>query len=358
MRIKRHRIIQEDFTRIASRNLPWSDLDGATVLITGGYGFIAAYIVETLLFLNDQGAMQNPIRLLVLGRRREKALQRFAAQAGRSDLQFIIQDVSDPLKVAADQRIDYMIHAASPASPKHFFADPVGTFKPHVIGMNHLLERARTANVRGFLLVSSVEVYGRFERSPAEPVTENRFGTLDPLELRACNAEGKRASETMCRAWAHQYRVPTRIARLAHTYGPGMALDDGRVFADFVANVVHNEDIVLKSDGTDLRVFCYLADAVAGLFTVLLKGETAKAYNVVNENGAIRICDLAHLLCDMFPEKALKVIRLDQAALANQVAWNNGFLVSAKKVRELGWEPWTSLESGFRRTILSYQKES
>ena len=358
MRTKPDGIVEEDLTRIVSVNLPWSDLDGATVLVTGAYGFIAAYIIETLLFLNDQGAMQNPIRLLALGRSREKALQRFAAHDGRPDLQFILQDVSDPLKVAAGQRIDYMIHAASPASPKHFFPDPVGTFKPHIIGMNHLLECARTANVRGFLLVSSVEVYGRFERTPTEPITEDRFGTLDPLELRACNAEGKRASETMCRAWAQQYRVPTRIARLAHTYGPGMALDDGRVFADFVANIVHNEDIVLKSDGTALRVFCYLADAVAGLFTVLLKGETANAYNVVNENGAIRIHDLAHLLCDMFPEKALKVIPLDHAALANQVAWNNGFPVSARKVRELGWEPWTSLESGFRRTILSYQTES
>lgn len=357
MKIRRHRVVEEDLTRIISVNLPWSDFDGTTVLVTGAYGFIAAYIIETLLFLNDQDAMQKPIKLLALARSREKALQRFRAHHGRPDLQFILQDVSDPLKVAASQRIDYIIHAASPASPKYFVPDPVGTFKPHVIGMNHLLERARHGNVRGFLLVSSVEVYGRFERTPTEPITEERFGTLDPLELRACNAEGKRASETMCRAWAEQYKVPSRIARLAHTYGPGMALDDGRVFADFVANVVHNEDIVLKSDGTASRLFCYLADAVAGLFTVLLKGEAANAYNVVNENGAIRICDLAHLLCDMFPEKALKVIHPDQAALANQVAWNNGFPVSARKVRKLGWEPWTSLESGFRRTILSYPSE-
>jgi nucleoside-diphosphate-sugar epimerase len=357
MRTNQHKIIQEDLTRIVSVNLPWSDLDGATVFITGAYGFIASYIVETLLFLNDHGAVQNPIKVLALGRSRKKASQRFAAHDGRPDLQFVLQDVSEPLKVAAGQRIDYVIHAASPASPKYFSADPVGTFKPHAMGMYHLLEHARTAKVRGFLLISSVEVYGKFEETPAEAVTENRFGTLDPLELRACNAEGKRASETMCRAWAHQYGVPTRIARLAHTYGPGMALDDGRVFADFVANVVQNEDIVLKSDGTALRVFCYLADAVAGLFTVLLKGETANAYNVVNENGAIRIYDLAHLLCNMFPGKALKVIPPDQVALANQVAWNNGFPVSARKVRELGWEPWTSLESGFRRTILFYQNE-
>ena len=355
MRINRHRTIEEDLARIVSAELPWPDLDGATVLITGAYGFIAAYIIETLLFLNEQKAMRNPIKVVALGRSREKALQRFAAHDGRPDLQFILQDVSDPLKLAADQRIDYIIHAASLASPKYFSPDPVGTFKPHVMGMYHLLERARNAEVRGFLFISSTEVYGKFEQTPAEAVTENRFGTLDPLELRACNAEGKRASETMCRVWAHQYGVPTRIARLAHTYGPGMALDDGRVFADFVANVVQNEDIVLKSDGTALRVFCYLADAVAGLFTVLLKGETANAYNVVNEDGEIRIFDLAQLLCGMFPEKGLKVIPLDRAVAANQVVWNNGFPVSAKKLRALGWQPRTSLESGFRRTILSYQ---
>ena len=354
-RIKRHRIIEEDLHRIVSAKLPWSNLDGTTVLITGAYGFIAAYIVETLLFLNEQKAMRNPIKVLAMGRSREKALRRFAAHDGRRDLQFILQDVSDPLKVPPNQQIDYVIHAASPASPKHYFADPVGTFKPHVIGMNYLLERARTADVRGFLLVSSVEVYGRFEKTPTEPVTEDRFGTLDPLELRACNAEGKRASETMCKAWAYQYGVPTRVARLAHTYGPGMALDDGRVFADFVANVIRNEDIVLKSDGTALRVFCYLADAVTGLLTVLLNGKTANAYNLVNESGAIRILDLAHLLCGIFPEKKLKVLPLDRPALGDQVVWNSGFRVSANKLRSLGWKPCTSLESGFRRTILSYQ---
>jgi UDP-glucuronate decarboxylase len=358
MSINRHRTIEEDLIRIVSAELPWPDLDGATVLITGAYGFVAAYITETLLFLNEQKAMRNPIKVLALGRSREKTHQRFAAHHARPDLQFILQDVSDPLKLAVDQRIDYIIHAAALASPKYFSPNPVGTFKPDVMGMYHLLERARTTEVRGFLFISSIEVYGKFERPPPNPITENQFGILDPLELRACYAEGKRACETMCRAWAHQYGVPTRIARLAHTYGPGMTLDDGRVFADFVANVVHNEDIVLKSDGSALRVFCYIADAVAGLFTVLLKGETANAYNVVNEECEIRIFDLARLLCDMFPEKALKVVPLDRAAAANQAVWNNGFPVSPKKLQALGWQPCTSLESGFRRTILSYQNEA
>jgi len=358
MSINRHRIVEEDLIQIVSADLPWSDLDGATVLITGAYGFIAAYITETLLFLNEKKVTGNPIKVLALGRSREKALQRFAAHGGRPDLQFILQDVSGPLKLAANQRIDYIIHAASLASPKYFSPDPVGTFKPDVIGMYHLLERARTTGVRGFLFISSIEVYGKFARTPSDPITENQFGILDPLELRACYAEGKRACETMCRAWAHQYEVPTRIARLAHTYGPGMTLDDGRVFADFVANVVHNEDIVLKSDGSGLRVFCYIADAVAGLFTVLLKGETANAYNVVNEECEIRIFDLARLLCDMFPEKALKVVPLGRAAAANQAVWNNGFPVSSKKLQALGWQPCTSLQSGFRRTILSYQNEA
>src|SRR3546814_1330299 len=126
---------------------------------------------------------------------------------------------------------------------------------------------------RGFLFISSSEVYGAV--SQEAPLEEKHYGVIDPATLRACYAESKRMGETMCIAWHQQYGIPTFIARPFHTYGPGLVPSDGRVFSDFVFNIVRNENIVMNSDGMARRAFCYATDAVVGLFSILLKGDPA-----------------------------------------------------------------------------------
>ncbi|MBI3891533.1 MAG: NAD-dependent epimerase/dehydratase family protein, partial [Candidatus Wallbacteria bacterium] len=246
-------------------------------MVTGANGFLPAYMVETLLYLNETHAAG--IRVLALVRDTARAAARFAAYAGRDDLRFQTQDLGLPLPPALSA--DVIIHAASQASPKFYDPDPVGTLKPNVIGTANLLDLARDCSAGHFLFFSSGEVYGQ----PAEPaglIGETARGYVDPTAVRSCYAESKRMAETMCVAWHHQFGVPVRIVRPFHTYGPGMRLDDGRVFADFVADIVQGRDILLQSDGSALRAFCYLADATVGFFTVLLKGKVAEAYNIGN----------------------------------------------------------------------------
>ena len=132
-----------------------------------------------------------------------------------------------------------------------------------------MLETAKADGSEGFLLLSSGDVYGH-RSDPSLPIDESSFGWLDPLNIRSCYGEGKRASETLCACWHVQYDLPAKIVRLSHTYGPGMRLDDGRVFADFVSDIVARRNIVMKSDGTACRPFCYLADVIVALFSVLL----------------------------------------------------------------------------------------
>lgn len=348
----RHPIIEEDLATITQLNLPWSELEGKTVLISGANGFLPAYMVETLLYLNET-RQRVATQVIGLVRNIAKAHARFAAYRNRPDLQFIVQDVSMP--VMTDGPIDYIIHAASQASPKYFGSDPVGTLSANVLGTYHLLMLAKTKQARGFLFFSSGEVYG-YVPPDQNPIHETTYGYLDPASVRACYAESKRMGETMCVAWAHQYGVPAKIVRPSHTYGPGMSLDDGRVFADFVANVVHNEDIVMKSDGSAVRPFCYLADATAGFFTVLFKGESGQAYNVANPDGEISILELANTLVALFPEKKLRVVRQPSPVESS------GYLRSPvtqgrpdiTKVRQLGWGPETSVPAGFTRTVRSF----
>lgn len=346
----RNRVVEEDLARITSADLPWDILEGKTVLISGANGFLPAYIVETLLYLNEI----NRLRISIVGlvRNREKALSRFRVYQGRDDLKFIVQDVCDPIIIS--HNVDFVIHAASQASPKYFGKDPVGTMSANLFGTHNLLSIAKENNSEGFLFFSSGEVYGQVEMANI-PTKETQYGYLDPATLRACYAESKRAAETMCIAWFHQFGIPAKIVRPFHTYGPGMSLDDGRVFSDFVADIIANNDIVLRSDGSAKRAFCYLADATLGFLTVLLNGENGQAYNVGNENGEVSVLDLAEQLAALFPNKGLHVIK-------HQAIQNEGYLKSAvsrtcpdtSKIRALGWEPITPIESGFRRTIESF----
>jgi UDP-glucuronate decarboxylase len=349
--IHRHPIIEEDLDQILSASLPWDRFAGKTVLVAGAAGFLPAYMVETLLRLNEQG--MKPVRVVALVRNLDRAQNRFAHLAGRGDLILRAHDVRSPLDW--DEAADFIVHAASPATPRHFSVDPLGTFEANVEGCRHLLKIAHDRVSEGFLFFSSGEVYGR-GNDEFIPTGENAFGFLDPTLIRSCYGEGKRAAETLCACWRHQHGVPTRIVRPFHTYGPGMALDDGRVFADFVSDALVGRDIQLKSEGTASRAFCYLADATLGFFTVLLKGEVGGAYNVGNDQAEIQIRDLAQCVANLRPELGLKVIR--QARTEGDAYMPSPIqrgCPDVSRLRALGWNPTYGVAEGFSRTIRSYQ---
>lgn len=346
----RHPVIEEDLRNIVSSGLPWDRLFGKTILISGANGFVPSYMVETLLYLNESA--DAGIRVVALVRNQQRAMRRLGHLAGRSDLTIVAQNVQDPY--GGPVAVDFVIHAASQASPKYYRSDPVGTLAANFVGTSRMLEVARDSRSEGFLFFSSGEIYGRIE-NPSIPVSETSFGYLDPLTVRSCYAEGKRGGETLCACWHSQFGIPTKIVRLSHTYGPRMDLNDGRVFADFVADVVAGRDIVMKSDGSARRPFCYLADAIEGIFTVMLRGENGEAYNV-GADSETSVLELAELLCHLFPERKCRVVRRERSP-------EDPYLVSSisgghfdiSKIRSLGWAPTTKVEKGFWRTVMSYE---
>ncbi|WP_342120263.1 NAD-dependent epimerase/dehydratase family protein [Pseudoduganella sp. OTU4001] len=347
--MQRHPIEAADMAAIVDGfGIDWAPLAGRTVCITGAAGFLPAYMVETMLYLNETRALG--IRVLALARSRPGFERRFAHHAGRSDLVFIEQDISQPFTL--DEQPDYIIHAASQASPKYYSSDPVGTLSANTLGTAALLELARRSHSRGFLYFSSSEVYGQPSRVPT---AEGDYGVVDPTNVRACYAESKRMGENMCVSWHHQHGVPVKIVRPFHTYGPRMQLDDGRVYADFVAAILRGENIALKSDGLATRAFCYSADAVAGFWRVLLEGAPGAAYNIGNPDGEISMRALGQLLVGLYPEKGLTLSYVERAAGDNYMpsAVARG-CPDIARAAALGWQPRTSLADGFRRTIESY----
>ena len=342
-------MIVEDFNQIKNSSIDWNRFENKTILITGANGFLPAYMVETLLLLNNDILKYSPCKVIALVRNEKHTKERFSNYLSDENLKIIVQDVANQINI--NEKIDYIIHAASPASPKYYNIDPVGVIMPNILGTKNTLELARKNNIEGYLYFSSGEVYGQL--NDGEVVNEDKYGYLDPTSVRACYGESKRMGENLCVSYGHQYNIPIKIVRPFHTYGPGMKLDDGRVFADFVKNIVNNEDIEMKSDGSARRTFCYLSDATVAFFKILLDGEKNNAYNMANAKVIISIKDLATILVNMFPEKKLKAVFSEQSKdyLQSPVKGNS---VDTSKLEKLGWKPSVSIEEGFKKTIRSY----
>jgi nucleoside-diphosphate-sugar epimerase len=323
-----NRIIQDDLQSIVSAPLPWEDFAGASVLVTGGAGFLPAYMVETLLYLNRE-VLSKPCVITAFVRNWKRAEARFAGPS-RGDVCIVEGDVAIQGWIPP---FDYIIHAASQASPSVYLTDPVGTLLPNTVGTNLLLKASR--NCRGFLFFSS--------GSAALPP--------DPLDPRACYSESKRMGETMCAAYHRQFNLPAKIVRISHTYGPGMRLDDGRVFADFTRDILRGGPIVLRSDGLAYRPFLYLAEATIAFFTVLLKGEPAKAYNVANPAAYMSIRELADRLAARFR------LATDPPSLSTYVSAPPAIPPpDISDLNALGWNPHVTVEEGFSRTVESYKE--
>lgn len=343
-------ILAEDLHTIASALLPWQRLFGKTVLISGANGFLPAYMVETLLHLNTHADAN--ITVLALVRNLEKAQRRFTAHLDNSALNFLAQDVCEP--VDYPEKIDFIVHAASQASPIYYGTDPVGTLNANIVGTQNLLNLARAKQVESFLYFSSSEIYGRVEEALI-PIDEDTFGYLSPTVVRSCYAESKRMGENMCVSYSSQYKVPAVMVRVFHTYGPGMPLNDGRVFVDFVRDALTGQDIEMRSDGSARRAYCYLTDATVAYFTVLLTGTPGQAYNVGNPTEEYSVLELARLISGLAPTAGLQVRELPADPNSVYVPGAvSRVSPQVTKLRTLGWEPRISAAHGFARTIASY----
>jgi nucleoside-diphosphate-sugar epimerase len=291
--------------------------------------------------------------VFALVRNIKNAHNRFRDYINDSKLIFIEQDVCEPILEVLD--VDYVIHAASQASPKFYGVDPVGTLSANVIGTINLLNYSRQCKVKSFLFFSSSEVYGELSSSQM-PIKEDVFGYINPTNVRSCYAESKKMGESICVSYHHQFALPVKIVRPFHTYGPGMKLDDGRVYADFVSDILNNKDISMQSDGSATRAFCYLTDATVAFFKVLIGGVNGESYNVGNPSEEHSILDLAEIIVKIYPEKNLKVNKHIEVE-------NNNYLKSAVKRNSpdilkisslVNWHPLVPIEIGFRRTIESF----
>lgn len=348
-------IINQDMLDISQRNIPMEQLNGKTILITGATGMLASYLIYYLIWLNENKSTN--IKIVALVRNREKCRRCFGKYANKDYFIIRTDDICKPFLI--NGRVDYIIHAASLASPQYYGPSPVEVSAPNVLGTYYLLQMAREKCVRGFLYFSTGDVYGKMPDNSGY-FQETQFGILDPLDPHSCYGESKRMGENWCISFAREYGVPTRMVRIFHTYGPTMNVEhDPRVFASFVKCMLDKQDIIMLSDGKAKRPFCYLADAVAAFLLILLKGEDGQAYNMSNEQAFISIGELADVLVSLEPELHLKVVRKtrskDDVYMENTSNREN--CPSSEKLRKLGWSCKYDVRHGFLRVIRYFREE-
>jgi UDP-glucuronate decarboxylase len=344
-------VVNSDLEHTINYSLPWDFFRNKTVLVTGGEGFLASFLVKTLLRVSNMYGLKT--KLEVITRYKHSNRSRLREYISDSNLRIFNHDLNMPLPPNLP-KAHIIIHSASQPTPKYYGTDPVGTLKTNSVGTMYLLDHAVRCHSEKFLFFSSGEVYGE-QSDPNQEFMESQFGYLDPTNVRSAYAESKRMGETMCVAWRHQFDIQTLIVRPFHTYGPGMSLNDGRVFADFVADAVSSRDIVVRSDGLARRPFCYITDATLGFLTVLMQGESAQAYNIANPKAEVSIGELATIISQLFPEKRLG-IKFEEPLASNLYLRSpiTRQMPSIEKARSLGWDPVVEISNGFRRTILSY----
>lgn len=343
---------RQDINALFENGLDLSRLCDKTILIVGATGLIGSCVVDILM----QNSNRN-YKVIASGRNRERAQQKFAAYWDDDQFFFLELDVTQSVihnmnrqstnDVYGEMKhVDYIIDAASNASPNFFKQNPVEVMLANIEGVKHLMQYGLKHGMKRMVYVSSGEIYGEGNGSE---FTEKSSGYVDCASVRACYPSSKRAAETLCMAYGEEYGADVVIARLSHTYGPGFTESDNRVYAQFIRNVLKGEDIVLKSKGEAFRSWLYVVDAAHALLCLLMDGEKGNAYNVAHSESNISIRELAELIAEKAHRKV--VFDIPEDAQQGNTTPITKAVFNTDKLKALGWRPLFDVEEGFSHTL-------
>lgn len=335
----RHPLHLEELEALAALDLPFGRLRGKTIAVTGATGLIGSSFLRGLQAIGHAHDLQ--LRLLALCRSPERAR---AALSDLEELEILQYDACAPLPDGF--RADFILHAASNAHPMAFSTDPVGTLQAGLLGTMNLLENIRRHGGR-LIFCSTGEIYG--ENPKTDAFDEHSFGTVDPMRARACYPEAKRAAEALCAAYVSQHGADVLAARLCYIYGPAITAENSRADAQFLRKALHGRDIVMKSSGSQIRSYCYAADAVSALLFLMLLGEAGEAYNIANPAGVSSIRDYAETLASL----AGVQLRFELPPETEQKGYStvSRAVLNPAKLMALGWQPAYDLKTGLRHTL-------
>lgn len=339
--MKQNQLYNDEIKDIIQEPYNWGKFRDKTILLSGASGAIGRVIVDVIMELNSSKNLH--CQILAVSRDAEKARKVFSDYWNNDNFTFISCDITQGICI--QEKVDYVVHAASNTHPLLYAKDPIGTITTNTLGTYYLMELAAEQKAE-FLMMSSVEIYGE-NISQNSGFNENDMGYINCATLRAGYPESKRVAESLCYAFANQKGMKFKIVRLARVYGATMTGEDSRAIAQFFHKAVERKDIILKSDGQQLFSYVYVMDCVSGIFAVLLNGENEEVYNISGTNSIITLYDLARLIAEEF---GVDVIRKMPEKLEKQGFSKATYAVlNNQKLISLGWKEKTPIIQGIRK---------
>lgn len=346
MNLYSNKLYIEDINNVVSLELPWDKLRNRNMMISGATGLIGSFLIDVILEKNKEEGLECTV--YALGRDKEKMCARFWPYVEDKHLVFIPYNVQAHLVRDDIDTVDYVLHLAANTHPLLYATDPIGTITTNLIGAQNMMEFAVSHNTSRFVFASSNEVYGE-NRGDVELFDEEYCGYINCNTLRAGYPESKRCGEALCQAYKAQKGLDVVVARLTRSYGPTMNMSDTKAISQFIRKGIANENIILKSKGTQYYSYTYMADAVSGLLIALFKGESGEAYNIADESGDIMLKDLAEIIARISGKRV--VFELPDVVEAAGYSCATKARLSGTKLTALGWKPSYSIKTGLERTM-------
>lgn len=348
MKLYKSKRYMEEVAASSLAVLPWDKLQGKKIAITGATGMIGSFFIDVIMYRNEHMCQQTDV--YAIGRSKQRLEERFAPYVENPKYHSVEWDINEPVDWAVWENIsvDYLIHGASNTHPVAYASDPIGTISANVIGTDHLLTLATKIGHPRFVFLSSVEIYGE-NRGDTDSFAEDYLGYIDCNTLRAGYPESKRTGEALCQAYRKQKGLSVVIPRLSRVYGPTMLMSDTKALSQFILKGVAGEDIVLKSEGTQLFSYSYVADAVTAICKIMLDGEDGAAYNIVSKQSDVRLRDLAAHIAEYAGKKV--IFELPNATEQAGFSKATKATLNTEKLCKLGWRSQYDIVTGLQHTI-------
>lgn len=331
----------KEIEKLSKENIPFEKLKNKSILITGGTGLIGSFLVDTIMYLNNTSDLNCTIYVVGLGENK-----RFPNYERNTLFKYLSHDVNNKLDIEGD--VNFVLHLASNTHPVLYAKEPVSTITTNVIGTKNMLDFAISKKVDRFLFTSSVEIYGT-NKGDVELFDENYCGYINSNTLRAGYPEGKRCGEALCQAYKEQNGLNVVIARLSRIYGPTVMNNDSKAIFQFIFKALNNEDIILKSDGTQFFSYTYVADAVYALLIILLNGENGEAYNISYPETDITLKELATTIASSVGRKVVFELpnEIEKKGFSNATTAR----MDNAKIKQIGFNPKYDMGNGINSTI-------
>lgn len=345
----RNRIIENDIKEIYNcKFIDWNVFKDCKFLITGSTGLIGSQIVNSLIYAAKENEYK--IKLILPVRNLKKAKKYYKSAIKDGYIKLYKYNINKKIRIKGIEKIDHVIHCANNTSSKYFTEKPIKNINEIINGTKNLLNYVKNKNIKSFIYLSSMEIYGQFQDTIEGGTKEENLGYINISDTRSSYSEGKRVAELICYSFFKEHNIPVKIVRLGQIIGANASINDKRIINYFASCIVNKKDIILNTNGEKIRSYCYITDVITGIFKIMTSGANGETYNIANKE-TLSIKDITKNLCKKYNINYKIQIDENINKIYHKVNW---CILNTDKLEKLGWKANVDLNESFGRLISSF----